>query len=64
MLVENGKLAVNEVKNRRPNTFKLILMDFNMPQMDGLEASKLINEHCYMKNMTPPPIIGLTGDLG
>lgn len=42
VLVENGKLAVEEVKKRRLQTFKLILMDVNMPLMDGFEATRLI----------------------
>jgi two-component system, sensor histidine kinase RetS len=31
VLVENGVLAVNEVRNRGLKTFSLILMDVNMP---------------------------------
>jgi signal transduction histidine kinase/CheY-like chemotaxis protein len=35
--------------------YDLILMDWNMPQIDGLEAIKLIKEYC--KISTPPTII-------
>lgn len=62
VLVENGKLAVEEVKKRRLQTFKLILMDVNMPLMDGFEATRLIIEYFEEKNYPPPTIIGLTGN--
>ena len=37
-------------------------MDINMPEMDGLEASKAIKKYFKEKNAQPPIIIGLTGD--
>ncbi len=40
-IVENGKLAVEEVQK---NHFDLILMDINMPVMDGIKAAKLIKK--------------------
>lgn len=39
VLVENGAEAVNAVRNFK---FDLILMDVFMPEMDGLEATKII----------------------
>ena len=38
---ENGQLAVDLAKNQR---FDLIIMDVNMPVMDGLTATRLIRE--------------------
>ena len=35
--VENGLEAVNHMKESRPRTFDLILLDIMMPVMDGLE---------------------------
>ncbi|MBN2343083.1 MAG: response regulator [Deltaproteobacteria bacterium] len=54
-VVENGKDAV-ELANEK--TFSLILMDVNMPIMDGIEAATLIRTHSvYNKNT---PILSLT----
>jgi len=42
---ENGLEALNEVKSRPINFFDAIILDVNMPIMDGLEASNLIYNH-------------------
>ncbi|WP_409149927.1 response regulator [Sphingobacterium sp. BS-2] len=52
--VENGKLAVESCEKKH---FDLILMDIQMPVMDGLEATKRIREIKKYKNV---PIIGIT----
>ncbi|WP_207691834.1 hybrid sensor histidine kinase/response regulator [Desulfonema limicola] len=53
-LVLNGREAVNYVKN---DFYHLVLMDINMPEMDGLTATKIIRNQLNNKNI---PIIALT----
>jgi PAS domain S-box-containing protein len=52
---ENGLVAINIIQN---NEFDLILMDIQMPVMDGLQATTFIRENLY--NSTP--IIALTAN--
>lgn len=53
-IVSNGKEAVKAVKNRK---YSVILMDIQMPEMGGYEATKIIREE--LKN-TEVPIIAMT----
>ncbi|MCD6113639.1 MAG: response regulator [Bacteroidales bacterium] len=53
---ENGLEAVNIVKE---NNFDIILMDIQMPKMDGFEATERIREYEKEKN-THTPIIAMT----
>ena len=54
--VENGLEAVTIMHE---DQFDLILMDAHMPEMDGIEATRLIRAHPYHGGI---PIIGLTAD--
>ncbi|APJ04388.1 response regulator [Silvanigrella aquatica] len=56
-LVENGKLAVEEEQKEK---FDLILMDLQMPEMDGLNATKNIIINSI--NRKRPRIIALTAN--
>lgn len=55
--VENGELALQETID---NTFDLILMDINMPIMDGITAAEKIRELSFPKNQVP--ILALTAN--
>ncbi|MGH7120088.1 MAG: ATP-binding protein [Acetobacteraceae bacterium] len=57
MLVGNGEAALDALEE---SAFDVVLMDVNMPKMDGLEATKLYR----MAELSGPrrPIIGLTAD--
>ncbi|NMM42521.1 CHASE domain-containing protein [Pseudoalteromonas arctica] len=56
-LVENGELAVAQVKI---NDFDLVLMDCQMPIMDGYQATALIRQ---IKSTEQLPVIALTADV-
>lgn len=61
-IVTNGKYAVEEVK-KNPAFYDLILMDLQMPQMDGMSAAAEIHNlyiNCLNKK---PRIIGVTAKL-
>ena len=55
-LAENGKLAVDYLQD---NTADIILMDVHMPEMDGVQATKIIKE----KKLSNAPIIGMTASV-
>nr|WP_321404912.1 response regulator [uncultured Desulfobacter sp.] len=56
VIAENGKKAVELVENVR---FDLILMDLQMPEMDGFEATRVILEK---QTGNHPPIIAMTAN--
>jgi PAS domain S-box-containing protein len=57
VIVENGELALHETMDK---TFDLILMDINMPTMDGITATEKIRELSFPKNQVP--ILALTAN--
>jgi CheY-like chemotaxis protein len=54
-IVDNGKLVLEQIIH---HTYDLILMDINMPVMDGYEASKHVKEV-----EASLPIIGMTSQM-
>jgi len=57
-VAENGKLGVELYQKKE---YDLILMDIEMPVMDGFEASREIRTFEKEKGKTKTPIIALTG---
>ena len=57
--VENGEMAVEKAQSQR---FDLILMDMQMPVMDGLAATKLIREAELKEQRQPIPVLALTAN--
>lgn len=60
-ICENGQLAVEEFKRSIPGQYQLILMDVQMPVMNGYEATKAIRalDHPLAKTI---PIIAMTAN--
>jgi signal transduction histidine kinase/DNA-binding response OmpR family regulator len=59
-MVNNGKEAV-EAYSANPGNFDIILMDVQMPVMDGKEATKIIRQK--QKNFGKIPIIAVTAEV-
>ena len=55
---ENGKVAVDILREATPGTYDLILMDLRMPVMDGFEATRIIKHELGLTI----PVVALTGD--
>jgi len=53
-LASSGQLAVDKIDSCNKH-YDLILMDWNMPELDGIETTKLITKNC--KNNTSPTVI-------
>lgn len=60
-VVEDGILCVNEIQHQPANTYDLILMDIQMPNMDGYKAT-----HCIRRLLQPEkaniPIIAMSAN--
>ena len=55
----NGLQALETYKTS-PDKFDIILMDCEMPEMDGYTATKKIRQFEKMQNIKPIPILALT----
>ena len=60
-VVEDGIFCVNEIQHQPANTYDLILMDIQMPNMDGYKAT-----HCIRRLLQPEkaniPIIAMSAN--
>jgi two-component system, sensor histidine kinase and response regulator len=54
---ENGKIAVEKFKS---NQYGMVLMDVQMPELDGLAATRIIRQWEKDNHRTPTPILALT----
>jgi len=68
----SGDIALQMVKDdfeaqeqalEKKSKFSLILMDCNMPGMNGFETTDKIREYLYSKNADQPIISAITGHM-
>jgi len=57
--VENGKKAIHQLKN---NSFHLIIMDLLMPEMNGIDATKIIRDPSSEVFDPDIPILAMTAN--
>ena len=60
-VAENGRLAVEKVKNSPEEYYDLIFMDIRMPEMDGYQATKLIRK-MEREDCQKIPVIAMTAN--
>ena len=58
---ENGKIAVQKFRDHEPGYYDAIFMDMRMPEMDGLEATRIIRA-MDRQDAVDIPIIALTAN--
>jgi len=58
-MAENGRVAVEKF---RTGTYDLVLMDIQMPVMDGYQATRAIRQWERAQQRTPTPIVAFTAN--
>lgn len=58
-VARTGKEVVEAFSNNR---FDVVLMDNQMPEMDGTEAAREIRQHEQARELAPTPIVALTAE--
>ncbi|WP_298622005.1 response regulator [uncultured Zoogloea sp.] len=56
-MADNGRIAVETLRAAGPDAFDVVLMDLQMPEMDGLEATRLIRADARFAAL---PIVAMT----
>lgn len=60
-VADNGQIAVDMLKNSEPGYYQLVLMDVQMPVMDGYDAARAIRK-LENKELASIPILAMTAN--